>query len=340
MKEEGGRRKANGGKRKVPRFHFLLPPSAFLLCCALVAGADAQSYPTKPIRMVVAFAAGGAPDLVGRIVGQKLNEATGQPVIVDNRAGATGNIGAEIVAKSNPDGYTLFMATLSVAISPAFYKSLPFDPVKSFAPVGMVASVPLALVVHPALPARNVKELIEVARSRPGALNYASVGSGSPQHLSAELFKTTAGVNLVHVPYKGGAQMTTAVLSGEAHLSFAGLPPALPHVKAGRLRALAVSTAKRSASAPEVPTVMEAGLPGFEADNWNALLAPHGTPQAIVGRLNRELEKTLKESEIRSRLVQTGAEAAYSTPQELAARIKSETVKWGNVARAAGIQPE
>ena len=320
--------------------HYFLLSSAFLLCCAPASAAAAQQYPAKPIRMVVAFAAGGAPDLVGRIVGQKLNEELGQPVIVDNRAGATGNVGAEIVAKANPDGYTLFMATLSVAISPAFYKSLAFDPVRSFAPVGMVASVPLALVVHPALPARNVRELIEVARSKPGALNYASVGNGSPQHLSAELFKSTAGVNLVHVPYKGGAQMTTAVLSGESHISFAGLPPALPHVKAGRLRALAVSTAKRSASAPDVPTVLEAGLPGFEADNWNALLAPAGTPAAITERLNRQLERILGDVDVRSRLVQTGAEAAYGTPQELALRIRLETQKWAKVARMAGVKPE
>lgn len=306
----------------------------------IVPAALAQGYPTKPIRMVVAFAAGGAPDIIGRIVGQKLNESLGQAVIVDNRPGATGNIGAEIVAKANPDGYTLFMATLSVAISPAFYKSLPFDPVKSFAPVGMVASVPLILVVHPSLPAKSVKELIELAKSRPGAFNYASVGNGSPQHLSAELFNSVAGVKIVHVPYKGGGPATVAVLSGEAHLFFAGMPPALPHVKAGRLRALAVSTAKRSPSAPEVPTVSEAGLPGFDADNWNALLAPHGTPRSIVTRLNRELEKILTQPEIQTRLIHTGAEAAYSTPQELAARITSETVKWSDVARAAGVKPE
>lgn len=307
---------------------------------AYFAAVSAQGYPTKPIRMVVAFAPGGAPDIVGRIMGQKLNESLGQPVIVDNRSGATGNIGAEIVAKANPDGYTVFMATLSVAISPAFFRSLPFDPVKSFAPVGMVASVPLILVVHPSLPAKSVQELIELARSRPGAYNYASVGNGSPQHLSAELFKTTAGVDLVHVPYKGGGPATVAVLQGEAHLFFAGMPPALPHVKAGRLRALAVSTVKRSPSAPEVPTVSEAGLPGFEADNWNALLAPQGTPRAVVNRLSQELGKILKLPEIQTRLIQTGAEAAYSTPQELAERIKTETIKWSKVARAAGVKPE
>ncbi len=302
--------------------------------------ASPQEYPTRPIRMVVAFAPGGAPDIIGRIVGQRLNESLGQPVIVDNRPGATGNIGAEIVARATPDGYTLFMATLSVAISPSFFRKLPFDPVKSFAPVAMVASVPLILVVHPSLPAKSVQELIALTKSHPGKFNYASVGNGSPQHLSAELFKSVAGVELVHVPYKGGGPATGAVLSGEAHLFFAGMPPALPHVKTGRLRALAVSTAKRSSSAPEVPTVSEAGLSGFEADNWNVMLAPRGTPQRIVDHLNRELEKILRLSEIQALLIQTGAEAAYSTPQELAERVKSETVKWGKVARAAGVKPE
>lgn len=300
----------------------------------------AQAYPTKPIRMVVGFAPGGAPDIIGRLVGQKLNERLGQPVIVDNRPGATGNIGAEIVAKAAGDGHTVFMATLSIAISPSFYRKLPFDPVKSFAPVGMVASVPLLLVVHPSLPVKSVKELIALAKAKPGSLNYASVGNGSPQHLSAELFNSVAGVNVVHVPYKGGGPATAAVLAGEAQLFFAGMPPALPHVKAGRLRGLAVSTAKRSRSAPEVPTVSEAGLPGFEADNWNALLAPHGTPSQVVARLSRELEGILKLTDIQVQLINTGAEAAYSTPQELAARVKTETVKWGEVARAAGVRPE
>jgi len=302
--------------------------------------AEAQTYPSRPIRMVVGFAAGGAPDIIGRVIGERLNQSFGQPVIVDNRPGATGNIGAEIVAKAGADGYTLFMATLSVAISPSFYRKLPFDPVKSFAPVSMVASVPLLLVVHPSLPAKSVKELIALARAQPGKFNYASVGNGSPQHLSAELFKSVAGVDLVHVPYKGGGQATAAVLSGEAHVFFAGMPPALPHVKAGRLRGLAVSTGKRSPSAPEVPTVGEAGLPGFEADNWNALLAPRGTPKKIVDRLNLELEKLLKLPDIQSQFIKIGAEAVYSTPPGLAARIKEETLKWGKVARDAGVKPE
>jgi tripartite-type tricarboxylate transporter receptor subunit TctC len=290
--------------------------------------------------MVVAFAPGGAPDIIGRIIGQRLNEKLGQPVIVDNRPGATGNIGAEIVARATADGYTIFLATLSVAISPSFYRKLAFDPVTSFAPIAMVASVPLLLVVNPSLTAKSVPELIKLAKTQPGKLNYASVGSGSPQHLSAELFKSVSGTDLVHVPYKGGGPATAAVLSGEAHIFFAGMPPALPHVKAGRLRALAVSTVKRSASAPEVPTVNETGLPGFEADNWNAMLAPRGTPPKVVNRLGTELRQILSLSEVKTLLIQTGAEPAYGTAQSLSDRIASETVKWGKVARAAGVKPE
>lgn len=311
-----------------------------LLAASFASVAQAQSYPTRPIRMVVGFAAGGAPDIIGRVIGERMHQRLGQPVIVDNRPGATGNIGAEIVAKATPDGYSLFMATLSVAISPSFYRKLPFDPAKSFSPVSMVASVPLLLVVHPSLPAKSVKELIALGRAQPGKFNYASVGNGSPQHLSAELFKSVAGVNLVHVPYKGGGQATAAVLSGEAHLFFAGMPPALPHVKAGRLRALAVSTARRSPSALEVPTVSEAGLPGFEADNWNALLAPRGTPKAIVDRLNLELQKLLKLSGIQEQFIKIGAEAVHSAPAALARRIEEEIRKWGKVAREAGVKPE
>ena len=300
----------------------------------------AQEYPTRPIRLIVAFAPGGAPDIIGRIVAQRLNERVGQPVIVDNRPGATGNIGAEIVAKATADGYTLFLATLSVAISPSFYRKLPFDPISSFAPIAMVASVPLLLVVHPSLPAKSVQDLIKLAKEQPGKLNYASVGTGSPQHLSAELFKSVSGTNLVHVPYKGGGPATSAVLSGEAHVFFAGMPPALPHVKAGRLRALAVSTVKRSASAPEVPTVNETGLSGFEADNWNAMLAPRGTPTKVIVRLGRELEQILSLVEVKNLLIQAGAESAYSTAHALSERIKSETIKWNKVARAAGVKPD
>jgi tripartite-type tricarboxylate transporter receptor subunit TctC len=318
----------------------LLQLAAAIALLAASAVVPAQDYPIRPVRMIVAFAPGGAPDIIGRILAQRLNEKLGQPVIVDNRPGATGNIGAELVARASADGYTLFLATLSVAISPSFYRKLAFDPVTSFAPIGMVASVPLLLVVHPSLPAKSVQELIKLAKENPGKLNYASVGAGSPQHLSAELFKSVSSTNLVHVPYKGGGPATSAVLSGEAHVFFAGMPPALPHVKAGRLRALAVSTAKRSASTPEVPTVIETGLPGFEADNWNALLAPRGTPTKIISRLGNELEGILGVAEVKNLLIHAGAESAYGPPQALSERIKSETIKWGTVARAAGVTPE
>jgi tripartite-type tricarboxylate transporter receptor subunit TctC len=300
----------------------------------------AQSYPDKPIRMVVAFAPAGAPDIIGRLVGQRLNERLGQPVIIDNRPGATGNIGAEIVAKAAPDGYTVFMATVSVAISPNFYRSLSFDPVKSFEPVSRVAIVPLLLVVHPSLPARSVAELIALAKSRPGTLNYASVGNGSPQHLTAALFNATAGIRTVHVAYKGGAPATTAILSGETQLYFAGMPPALPHVKAGRLRGLAVSTARRSPSAPDIPTVSEAGLAGFEADNWHGILAPRGTAKARIDRLNTEIAQVLGSAEIQSQLINAGAQGVTSTPAEFAAFIRAETDKWTRVARLAGVTPQ
>lgn len=303
-----------------------------------VAAESAVRFPDKPIRLVVGFAPGGAPDIIGRLVGQKLGERLGQQVVVDNRPGATGNIGAEIVARAAPNGHTLFMATVSVAISPNFYKSLPFDPVGSFTPVSRVAIVPLLVVVHPSLPVKSIRELIEHAKSKPGVLNYASVGTGSPQHLSAELFKSTAGVKLVHVPYKGGGPATTAILSGESHLFFAGMPPALPYARAGRLRALAVSTAKRSPSAPEVPTVAEAGLQGFEADNWHGVLAPRGTPQAVVAKLNREIVAVLAQDDIQKQLIRAGAEGVSSSPDEFAKFIRAETGKWAKVARQADVQ--
>lgn len=310
---------------------------SFSAACPAMA---AESYPTKPVRMVVGFAPGGAPDIIGRLVGAKLGERLGQQIVVDNRPGATGNIGAEIVARSTADGYTLFMATVSVAISPSFYKNLPFDPVHSFTPVSRVAIVPLLVVVHPSLPARSISDLIALAKSKPGALNYASVGTGSPQHLSAELFKSTAGVNLVHVPYKGGGPATASILSGESHLFFAGMPPALPHAKAGRLRALAVSTAKRSPSAPDVPTVAEAGLAGFEADNWHGVLAPRGTPKSVVATLNRQLVAVLEQQDIQAQLIRAGAEGVSSPPEAFAQFIRSEKAKWARVAKEAGLKAQ
>ncbi len=300
--------------------------------------AGAAAFPDKPIRMVVGFAPGGAPDILARILAQPLNDRLGQPIVVDNRPGATGNIGAEIVARAAPDGYTLFMATVSVAISPSVYQGLAFRFPDDFAPVSLVASVPLILVVHPGLPAKTVQDLVRVARERSGNLNYASVGNGSPQHLAAELFKLKTGAQMVHVPYKGGAPANTAVIGGESHVYFSGMPPALPHVKSGRLRALAVTANKRSAAAPDVPTVAEAGLKGAEADNWHAVLAPARTGSAVVKRLNGDLAAALNDAAIRGQFLGQGAEASGSTPEALAQHMRAEFAKWRDVARAAHVR--
>ena len=318
------------------RSNWMLGGLSALLFCASVDAA--QSYPIKPIRMVVAFAPGGAPDAFARIIGQKLAEQMGQPVIVDNRPGATGNIGAELVAKAAPDGYTLFNATLSLAISPAVYGTVPFDPLASFAPVTLLASVPLVLVANPKLPARSVQELIAYAKSNPGKLNYASVGVGSPQHVSAELLQTVSGVRLVHVPYKGGGPMSTAILSGEAQLGLPAIAPALPHVQSGRLRAIAVTAVKRAQALPDTPSFAEAGLAGIEADNWNAILAPARTPASVIARLNAEISKAARAPDVAEQFIRQGAEVSLSTPGALAEKIRSEVDKWTRVVRAAEIK--
>jgi tripartite-type tricarboxylate transporter receptor subunit TctC len=290
--------------------------------------------------VIVAWGPGGAPDIFARILGERLHAAMGQPVIVDNRPGATGNIGAEIAAKATPDGHTIFNATLSLAISPAFYSKLPFDPVKSFAPVTMLASVPLILVVHPSLPVKSLSELIALAKAKPGALNYASVGVGSPQHVSAELLQITGGGKLVHVPYKSGGAMATAVLSGEVQLGFVAIAPALPHITVGRLRALAVTAVRRSSVVPDVPTFAEAGVSGFEVDNWNGILAPAATPRNVISRLHAEIVTAAGAPGIAERFARQGAEVRTSRPEEFGKVIKEEVAKWGKVVRAAGIRPQ
>lgn len=307
---------------------------------AVAPDAVAQQYPARPIRLIVGWAPGGAPDIFARMVGEKLHAQMGQPVIVDNRPGATGNIGAEIVAKAPPDGHTIFNATLSLAISPGFYKKLPFDPVGSFAPVTMLASVPLILAINPGLPVKSVPELIALAKSKPGGLNYASVGSGSPAHVSAELFQIMAGGKLVHVPYKSGGGMVTAILSGEAQLSFVAIAPALPHVKAGRLRVLAITATKRFPAVPDVPTFAEAGLPGIEADNWNGILTPAGTPKGVIDKLHAEIVKAVRAPEVAEQFVRQGAEVNTSTPAEFSSVIKAEVTKWARVVKASGIEPQ
>jgi len=311
-----------------------------LMLCGVSVAMAQQDYPNRPVRMIVGWGTGGAPDIFARILAQKLYEQMGQPVIVDNRAGATGNIGAEIVSKSTSDGYTLFNATLSLAISPAFYKGLSFDPVKSFSPVTMLASVPLVLVLHPGLHVTTIAALIAYAKANPGKLNYASVGNGSPAHVSAELLQNVAGIRIVHLPYKSGGAMTTAMLTNEAHLGFPAIAPALPHIKSGRLRALAVTAARRSSTLPDTPTFAEGGVPGFEVDNWNAILAPAGTPELIVARLQSEIARAVRAPDVSEQFARLGAEVNVNSPTSLAAVIKAETEKWSKVVKAAGIEPQ
>lgn len=298
----------------------------------------AQQFPLKPIRMVVGFAAGGAPDILARLLAPGLNERLSQPLVVDNRPGATSLIAAEIVAHAPRDGYTLMMATVSLAISPSVYARMPLRVPDDFTAVSLVASVPLIAVVYPGLPAKSMQDFIRLAKERPGQYNYASVGNGSLQHLAGELFKLKTGTQLAHVPYKGGAPANTALIAGEAQIYFSGMPPALPLVQAGRLRALAVTSAERSPAAPDVPTMAEAGLPGSEADNWHAVIAPRDTPLAVVRRLNDVLTGVLADTGLQKQFAAQGAQARSSTPQVLEQLIRKEVEKWRTVARSAGIK--
>ena len=301
------------------------------------ADAHAQTYPSKPIRMIVPFTPGGTTDILARTVGQKMTEDWGQPVVIENRPGAGGNIGSELVAKAPPDGYTLLMGTISThAINPSLYKRLPFDPARDFAPVSRVGTLPNILIVHPSVPVKSVKELIELARSKPGDLNFASSGVGTSLHLSGELFNTMAGVKLVHVPYKGSSPALADLLGGQVKIMFDNLPSALPHVKAGKLKPLAVTSTKRAAVLPEVPTVTESGLPGFEVTSWFAVFAPAKTPKDIVAKLNGEIVKILNSGDVKEKLTQIGVDPAPTTPEELAAFAKAETEKWGKVVKATG----
>ncbi len=299
--------------------------------------AAGQSYPSKPIRIVVPFPPGGATDILARAVGVELTRAWGQPVPVENRPGAGGNIGADMVAKAAPDGYTLVMGTVGThAINMSLYSKMPYDTVKDFAPVTLVASVPNILVVHPSLPVKTVHDLIELAKSKPGQIYFASSGNGTSIHLAGELFKTMAGVNMVHVPYKGSAPAVADLLGGQVSCMFDNMPSSLPHVKAGKLRGIAVTSARRSPATPDLPTIAEAGLPGYEASSWFGILAPAGTPREIVTKLNQTIVASLQTPEMRERLSSQGAEPVGDTPEEFAAYIKSEIAKWAKVVKASG----
>lgn len=309
--------------------------AALTLACA---GASAQTYPAKPIRLVVPYPPGGPLDIMARAIGQKLTEAWKQPVVVDNRAGAGGNIGADLVAKSPADGYTLLMGAVAThAINPGLYSKLPYDPVKDFTPVALVAQVPNILVINPSVPAKSVRELIALARAKPGYLNFGSGSTGSTGHLAGELFNTMAGVQMVHIPYKGAAPAMADLLSGQVQLMFDNLANALPNVKAGRLRALAVTTLARSAAMPDLPTVAESGLPGFDLTTWFGLMVPAGTPPEIVARLNAEIVRALNAKDMRERLQKMGAEPpADNTPEHFAAFIGTEAAKYAKVVKDSG----
>ena len=315
--------------------------SAIALSFAMTAAANAAAYPDKPIRMLVGFAAGGGTDTTARTIGGPLSEALGQQIIVDNRPGAAGNIAADITAHSVPDGYTILMGTIAaLAINPSLYQKLPFDPLKDFEPISLAVSSMNVLVVHPSVAAKNVKELIALAKAQPGKLTYGSSGVGGAGHLAGVLFDQLAGTKMIHVPYKGGAPAMIALVSGEVNMVFATAETAVPQAKAGKIRALGVTTAKRSALLPDLPTIAEGGLPGYEANNWYGLLAPAKTPAAIVERLNREVVKVLNMPNVKEQLFRSGLDASPSTQKEFAAYIKSEMAKWAKVVKASGAKAE
>ncbi len=315
--------------------------AALFVALAFSGGAGAQGWPEKPVRFIVGFTPGGPSDILARALGQKLADLRGQQVVIENRPGAGGNIAAELVAKSAPDGATWLLGNNSIlATNQSLYRSLGYDPVKDFAPVALVAIQPNILVVNPNVPAGSVKELIALAKAKPGELNYASSGSGAAAHLAGELFKAMTGVDMVHVPYKGAQPALTDVIAGQAQLMFATSASVIPYIKAGRLRALAVTTARRSAAVPELPTLSEAGVPGFEAITWHGVVVPGATPEPLVERLNRDIVKVLRLPDLRERLESLGAEVVAGTPRDFADYIAREIPKWTKVVKDSGARAE
>ena len=306
----------------------------------LASTAYAQSYPTRPVRAVVPFAPGGAVDVVARAVAQRLGEALGHTVVVDNRAGAGGTIGTEIVAKARPDGHTLLIGSMGVAVNAVLYQKLPYDTLKDLAPVTMLAEQPNIVVVHPSVPAKSIRDLVALARSKPGQITYASGGVGSNSHFATVLFLMAAKVDMLHVPYKGLGPAITDLVGGQVQMAVSNVSTALPHVKSGRLRLLAVTTKKRFGLFPDVPTVDESGVPGHESSGWYGLWAPAGTPPAILGRLHKELTHILTSPAMRDQLGAQGLEPIPTTPQEFTRRLRVEIEQWGKVVRATGAKPE
>jgi tripartite-type tricarboxylate transporter receptor subunit TctC len=302
--------------------------------------AIAQIYPSKPVRVVVSFPAGAGVDIVARIVMPRLADALGQSFVIDNRSGASGNLGSEVAAHAPPDGYTLLFTPASVASSQALYSKLNYSLTKDLEPISMVAAAAFVLVVHPSLPVKNVKELIAMAKAKPGQLMYASTGNGGSPHLAAEMFKQQAQIDITHIPYKGTPPAVTDLIAGQVSMMFANTLSVLPYVNSGRLRALAISSAKRSAAAPGIPTIAETGMPGFDSVTWFGVLAPAGTPREIVGKLGAELRRIAQSRAVADQLIAQGADPIGSTAEEFAARIKSDIAKWAVIIKTAGIKAE
>jgi len=308
---------------------------------AIVDATAADVYPAKALRLIVPFPPGGPADALARLVGDKLSASLGKAVVVDNRPGAGGNIGMELGARSAPDGYTLVLAPAgNLTVNPFLYRNVPYDVGRDFAPVTVIAAVPNVLVVHPSVPAKSVAELVRHAKEHPGTLNYSSPGNGSGAHLAGELFKSMTGVDIVHIPFNGIAPAVTAVVGGQVQMMFAGAPSALPQVKAGRLVALGVASPKRIAAAPDLPTLAESGLPGFDVTSWYSIVVPSGTPNDIIARLRSEIASALTQLEVQEKLAGLGAEPIGNTPAEFAAMLKVETAKWGKIVKDANIQVE
>jgi len=313
---------------------------ASVVLCGAAALASAADYPTRSIRYIVPQGAGGSSDTLARVVTQKLSASLGQQVITDNRPGATGNIGTEIAARAAPDGYTLLQVATSLATNPALSVRMPFDPVRDFAPITLLSQSPNLWIAHPSLPVKNMRELIALARTRPGEINYSSSGTGSSQHLAGELLKSLAHVDIVHIPYKGSPPALIDLVGGRVVLMCSTIAPAMPLVKSGKLRALAVTSLHRSAAVPEIPTVAETGLPGYEATAWQGVLAPAGTSREIIVKLNTEIVRVIQQPDVRKQLVDQGYEPAGNSPEQFAEYIKTEIAKWTRVIKAAGLKAE
>jgi tripartite-type tricarboxylate transporter receptor subunit TctC len=330
--------KFEGGRHMKTALRFF---AAAMSAGLLAQVSHAQNYPVRPVRMMVPFQAGGGSDTMGRIVSSKLSERLGQQFVVENRPGAAGSIGADIAARAPADGYTLLLGSTSELVQyPNVNPKVPYDPLRDFAPIGLVGTVPMVLVLHPSLPVKNVKELIALAKSRPGEINFGSAGQGATTHLAVELFNLLTGVKLTHVPYKGSPQAVTDLVAGNVQLGIPTMPAALPFIKAGRVKVLGVTTAKRASNLPDVPTLNEAGVKGYEAALWTAILGPAGTPPAIVNRLNSEIAAIVQLKDVQEALARQGAEAQTSTPAEFGQFLKTEYAKWARVVNEEGIRME